>query len=138
VEAGARAAAEVDGSNDAEGLVVGDADEVAGSGSFDGHFGNDRNAHARAYHAEKAAKLAAFKDDLRINPGAVAGGDGGVAKTVAIAEQEEGLGAEILEEERRALSEAMMLGNGSEKAFGEEWRGFKFMPADGKREDGDI
>jgi hypothetical protein len=32
----------------------------------------------------------------------------------------------------------MMLGNSSKKAFGEEWRGFKFMPADGKRKDGDI
>ena len=31
-----------------------------------------------------------------------------------------------------------MLGNGSKKAFGEEWRGFKFMAADGKREDGDV
>jgi hypothetical protein len=138
VQAGKRAAAEVDGTNGAEGLVVGEADEAAGRGLFDGHFGNDGNAHASADHAEKAAELATFKNDLRIKPGAVAGGDGGVAKTVAIAEEEEGLGAEILEEERRALGESMMLGNGGEKAFGEEWRGFKFMAADRKREDGDI
>jgi hypothetical protein len=73
-----------------------------------------------------------------MKPGAVAGGDGSVAEAVAIAEEEKGLGAEILEEDRRALGEAMMLGNGGKKAFGEEWRGFKFVAADGKREDGDI
>jgi hypothetical protein len=96
VQAGEGAAAEEDAANGAEGLVVGDADEVAGSGSFDGHLGNDGYAHACSNHAEKAAELAAFEDDLRMNAGAVAGGDGGVAKTVAIAEEEEGLGAEIL------------------------------------------
>jgi hypothetical protein len=99
VEAGPRAAAEVDGTNGAGGLVVGDTDEVTRSRSFDGHFGNNRNAQASTDHVEEAAELAAFKNDLRMKPGAVAGSDGGVAEAVAIAKQEEGLGAEFLEED---------------------------------------
>jgi len=138
VQAGEGTPAEEKAANGAERLGVGDADEMAGRGSFDGHLGNDGYAHPSADHAEKAAELAAFKNDLRMNPGAVAGGDGGVAEAVAIAEEEKGLGAEILEEDRRALGEAMMLGNGGKKAFGEEWRGFEFVAADGKRKDGDI
>ena len=97
MQTGKGAAAEVDTANRAERLIVGDVDEMAGSAPLDGHFGNDGYAHACSNHADKAAELSAFEGDLRMKAGAVAGRDGRVAEAVAIAEEQEGLGAELLE-----------------------------------------
>ena len=76
-------------------MGVGDADEAAGFGFVYGHFGNEGNAHAGANHGEEAGEVAAFEDNAWVESGAVAGGDGGVAETVAVAKKEEGIPAEI-------------------------------------------
>jgi len=120
VQAGEGAATEEDAANGAERLVIGDADEMAGNGSFDGHLGNDGYAHARANHTDKAAELAAFERDLRMDAGAVAGSDGSVAEAMAVTEEEKWLGTEILEQDRRALGKTMILRNNRKKALGEE------------------
>ena len=99
VQARQRAAAEDDGADGARGLVVGDANELAAGIFLDGHFRDDGNAHAGGDHAQDAAELAALENDLWIQTGAVAGGDGGVAETVAIAEQQERLLAQIFQRE---------------------------------------
>src|SRR5256885_16904057 len=77
VRPGERAAAKEDGADGANRLVIRNADVSAWRFFLDGHFGNDGNAHARADHAEKAAELAAFENDLRVETRAVAGGNGG-------------------------------------------------------------
>ena len=46
------AAAEDYGGDGALGLRVGDADEAAGAGFVDGHFGDEGDAHAGADHGE--------------------------------------------------------------------------------------
>ena len=62
---------------------------------LDRHFRNDGNAHSRSHHAEKAAELAALKNNLRMKAGAIAGGYGVIAEAMAVAEQEERLGAKL-------------------------------------------
>ena len=85
VRASKRAAAENDGANRTNSLFIDDADVAALRFFVDGHFGNNGNAHACANHAEKAAELAAFENDLRMESRAVTGGNGGIAETVAVA-----------------------------------------------------
>src|SRR5256885_11573583 len=77
VRPGERAAAKEDGADGANRLVIRNADVSAWRFFLDGHFGNDGNAHARADHAEKAAELAAFENDLRVETRAGAGGNSG-------------------------------------------------------------
>ena len=78
-------AMEDDGANGADGLVIGDADIAAMRLFLDRHFRNDGNAHTRADHAEQATELTAFENDLRMETRPVAGGNGSVAETVAVA-----------------------------------------------------
>src|SRR2546427_7749071 len=84
VRPGERAAAKEDGADGANRLVIRNADVSAWRFFLDGHFGNDGNAHARADHAEKAAELAAFENDLRGETRAVAGGNGGMPEKMAV------------------------------------------------------
>ena len=114
-----RAAAKDDSANGTNGLVIGNADVAALSLFLDGHFRNDGNAHARADHTEKTAELAAFENDLRMETRAVAGGNGGIAEAVAVAQEQEGFGAEIFEGERLAGGEFVFLGEHSEEPLGQ-------------------
>jgi len=90
-----RAAAKDDRADRARGGGIVDAHETAAGFFVDGHFGDDGDAHSGAYHAEEAAELAAFEDDLRVETRAVASGDGGVAEAVAISQQQKRLGAQV-------------------------------------------
>jgi hypothetical protein len=96
MDAGEGAAAETDGANGADGVVIGQADESALGLFVDGHCGNHGNTHAGADHADKAAELAAFENDLRMKAGAIAGGKGVFAETMAIAEEEKRFRAKFL------------------------------------------
>src|SRR5260370_1406678 len=116
--AGERATAENDCADGANGLLIGDADIAALKFFFDGHFGNDGNAHARANHAEKTAELAAFKNDLGMEPRAVAGSNGGISEAVAVAQQQEGFGANLFEGKRRAGGEFVFLWEHREEPLG--------------------
>jgi hypothetical protein len=89
------AAAEDDSGDGAFGLRVGDADEAAGLGFVDGHFGDERDAHAGADHGEEAGEVSAFEDDAGIEARAIAGGDGGIAEAVAVAKKEEWIAVKI-------------------------------------------
>ncbi len=117
--AGERAAAKDNCADGANGLLIGDADVAALRFLLDGHFGNDGNAHARSDHAEKAAELAAFENDLRMETRAVAGGNGSIAETVAVTQEKERFGTEIFESKRRARGEFMLLGEHREKPLGQ-------------------
>ena len=119
VRAGERAAAKEDGADGANRLVIRNADVSAWRFFLDGHFGNDGNAHARADHAEKAAELAAFENDLRVETRAVAGGNGGIAETMAVAQEQERLGSKIFEGKRRARVELVFLGERGEESLGQ-------------------
>ncbi len=88
VSAGAGTSTEGNGSDGADGLLIGDAHVAALRFSLNGHFRNDGNAHPRADHAEEAAELAALENNLRMEPRAVTGGDGGIAETVAVAQKQ--------------------------------------------------
>jgi hypothetical protein len=100
-------------------LWVGDADEAAGLGFVDGHFWDEGDAHACADHGEEAGEVAAFEDDVRIEAGTVAGGYGSFAEAVAVAEEEEGIAAEIGELQFGAACELVRFGERGVEAFGE-------------------
>jgi hypothetical protein len=97
VEAGERAAAEADGADGAGGMIVGERDVGARRFFVDCHFGDEGNAHASGDHAEEAAELAAFEDDLRMEAGAVASGKRVFAEAVAVAKEQEGFSAEVFQ-----------------------------------------
>jgi hypothetical protein len=120
------------------GLGVGDANEAAGAGFVDGHFGDEGDAHAGADHGEKAGEMAAFEDDAGVEAGAVAGGDGGIAEAVAIAEKEEWIAAEVGELHRGTASELVSFGQRGVEALGEERVGVEFVAADGEGQDGEV
>ena len=64
---------------------------------IDSHLWNDRYAYAGANHAQEARELSAFEDDLRMQSRTVAGRYGGVAKTVAVAQQKKRISPQILQ-----------------------------------------
>ena len=84
VRAGERPAAEDNRADGAGSLLIRDVHVTAWRFSFDGHFRNDGDAHSRADHAEQAAELTAFKNNLRVKTRAVAGRDNGVSEAMAI------------------------------------------------------
>jgi hypothetical protein len=138
VRASKRAAAEHSHANRTNSLFIGDADVPALRFFLDGHFGNNGNAHACANHAEQAAELAAFENDLWMETRAVAGSNGGIAETVAVAQEQKRLGAEILEGKRRARVELVFLGERSEEPLGQQRNRIEFVATDGERQDGDV
>jgi hypothetical protein len=75
---------------------------------------------------------------LGIDAGAAAGGYSSVAKAVAIAQEQEGVGAEISQRKRAASGELVIGRERGKKAFGEQWRGFEFAAAHGQGENGEV
>jgi len=104
----------------------------------DRHFRNDGDAHSRSHHAEKAAELAALKNNLRMEAGAVARRDGGVAEAVAVAKQQKGLGAEVFQRESAALGQFVVPRQRGKERLREQRERFEFMAANGQSEDGQI
>jgi hypothetical protein len=105
---------------------------------LDGHFRNYGDTHSGAYHAYETTELATFKDNLGMKVGAIASGDGGLAKAVAVAEQKEWFSAEVLQGERAALGEFVVPWKRGEEALSEQWRGFEFVTPDGKSKYGEV
>ena len=89
VRTGERSTTKDDRANGAHCLFVGDMDVMASRILLDSHFRNYRDAHSGAYHAYETTELATFKDNLGKKVSAIASGDGGLAKAVAVAKQQE-------------------------------------------------
>ena len=138
MDAGEGAAAETDGADGADGVILGDADKTALRFSIDGHFGNEGYAHAGAYHAEQAAELTTFKNNLGMETRAITGSEGIFAETMAVAKEQERLRAKIPERENLEPRKPVIFGKSGEKALRENGEGFKFVAADGKSEDGKV
>jgi len=119
-------------------LIVGDTDVVARRILFDGHFWNYGDTHSGAYHADETTELATFKDNLGMKVGAIASGDGGLAKAVAVAEQQEWFAAEVLQGKGAALSESVVSRQGGEEPLSEQRGGLEFVAPDRKSKDGDV
>ena len=68
-------------------LFIRDMDVTARRFPFDGHFRNDRDAHACTDHTEQTAELSAFKNNLWVKARAVAGGNGSVSEAMPVAQQ---------------------------------------------------
>ena len=132
------AAAKDGGTNGAAGGLVGETHVAAARIFLDGHFGNDGDAHAGAHHVQEAGELTALENNLRIDAGAAAGGYRGVAKAVAIAQEQKRIGAEIVEGKRAAGGELVIGRERGEKPLGEQWRGFEFAAAHGQGENGEV
>ena len=138
MDAGERAAAQADGANGADGVLVGEADVGAGRFIVDGHFRNDGNAEAGGDHAEQAAELAAFEGDLRMQARAIAGGEGVFAEAVAVAKKEEGFRAKILQGKATLARELVRFRKSGEERFREDGKGFKFVAANGQSQQREI
>lgn len=132
------AAAEYDDSYGARGRGIVDAHVTTTRFFLDGHFRDDGNAHARADHAEQAAELAAFENNLRMEAGAIAGRHGGISKTVAVTQKKERFGAKVLERKRAMLCQLVSRGKCREKRFVEQGKCLELVAANGKSEDGEI
>lgn len=132
------AAAEDHGGDGTLSLRVGDTDEAAGLGFVDGHFGDEGDSHAGANHGEEAGELAAFEDDARIEAGSIAGGDGGIAEAVAIAEKKKWIETQIRELQSETTGKFVIFGQRGKEALGEERVSIEFVAADRESEDGEI
>lgn len=110
MRAGERASAENEGADGARGGGIVESHKAAARFFLDGHLRNDGDSHAGSHHTKKAAELAALKNNLRVEAGAVARRDGGIAETVAIAEQKKGLRAQVFERQRASLCQFVARG----------------------------
>ena len=115
-----------------------DAHETASRFLFDSHFRNDGDAHSGADHAEKAAELAALKNNLWMQAGSIARRDGGIAEAVAVAQEKKGLGAQVLESKRATLGEFVADGQRGKEALREQRKAFEFVAANRQREYGEV
>jgi hypothetical protein len=129
VDAREGAAAEADGADGARGLVVGEGDVGTVGLFFERHLRDERDAHACRDHAEQAAELAAFEHNLRVETRAVAGGESVFAEAVAVSKEQERFGAQILQRNRTAACERVILRESSEERLGEYWKSFEFVAA---------
>jgi hypothetical protein len=82
--------------------------------------------------------LTAFENDLRVDARAVASGDGVFAETVTIAKEKEGFLADVFEGDGAAVREFVFLREDREEGLGEEGKGFEFVTANGKSENGKV
>jgi hypothetical protein len=133
-----RSTSKDDRANGAHSLIVGDMDVMASRILLDGHFRNYGDTHSGAYHAYETTELATFKNNLRKKVSAIASGDGGLAKAVAVAEQKEWFGPEVLQGKRAALSEFVVPRKSGEETLSEQPGCFEFVAPDGKSKDGDV
>ena len=92
-----RPSAENDRADGAGRLLIRNMDVTARRLPFDGHFRNDRDAHACTHQAEQTAELATFENDLGMKARAVAGGNGSVPEAMAVTKQQERFGAEVFQ-----------------------------------------
>jgi hypothetical protein len=138
VRAGQRATSKDDRTNGTGSLFVSDARVAALRFSFDSHFRNDGNAHACTDHAEKAAELSAFKNNLWVKTRAVACGNSRIAEAMAVAQQQERLGAQVFQRECAAFGEFVIFGERGEQTLRKQRSGLEFVAADGECEDGDV
>lgn len=137
-DTGEEAATEYGGADSSAGACIGNAYVTAARVFLDGHFRNDGDAHAGADHIQQAGELTALENDLGIDASAAAGGHGRVAKTVAIAQKQEGIDAEIGEGKRTARGELVTRRERGEEALGEQGSGFEFAASHGQSENGEI
>jgi len=138
VGAGEGASTEKNRADRASGLRVVDADEAAGGGFVDGHFRDDGDSQVRADHGEETGKVPAFKNDARVEAGAVAGGDRSFAEAVSIAEKKKGIEAQIGETKRGSASELVLFGERGEEAFRKQGERFEVVAANGQRQNGEV
>ena len=115
-----------------------DAYKAAAGFLFDRHFRDDGDAHARSYHTKQAAELPAFEDNLRMKTGAVARGNGSVAETMAVSQQQKGLSTKIFQRESAALGQLVSSRQRGEEALGEQRKRFEFVATNGQRKNGQI
>jgi hypothetical protein len=120
------------------GVRVVDADEAARGGSIDGHFRDNGNAHVRADHREETGEVAALKNDAGVKASAIAGGNGGFAETVSIAEQKERIEAKVGEAKRRSTGQFVLFGKRGQEAFRKKRKGLEVVAADGQSQNGKI
>ena len=106
--------------------------------AFDGHGGDQRNAHAGADKSEQTGELTAFEDYLGRDARAIAGGHGVFAEAVAVAQQEEWLAAEIAKDDGGAARETVFFWKSGKERLREQRERVEFVAADGKRQDGNI
>jgi hypothetical protein len=137
-DTGEEAAAEEGGADGAASARIGDAHVTAAGVFLDGHFGNDGDAHACPDHVQQAGKLTALENDLGIDASAAARGHRGIAKAVAVAQKQEGVGAEIGEGKRTAASELVTGRERGEEPLGNQRSGVKFAAAHGQSKNGEV
>src|SRR5437867_11111154 len=88
VDAAAEVLLELHDSDAAVGAVICERDEAAAFAFFDCHFGDHGDACASGHHGQNRGELSAFKNNVGLQTGASAGGEGVFAEAVAFFEQE--------------------------------------------------
>src|SRR2546421_10494057 len=88
VDAAAEVLLELHESDAAVGAVICERNEAAAFAFFDCHFGDHGDACASGHHGQNRGELSAFKNNVGLQTGASAGGEGIFAEAVAFFEQE--------------------------------------------------
>ena len=131
MEAGKRTAAEADCTDGTGGVVVCDTNVGTGGFVVDGHFGHDGHAHSSGNHAEQAAELATFENNLWMETCAVASSERVFAEAMAVPKKQERFVAKVLQRKSAEARKAVSLGNRGEERFGQDGKGFKFVATNG-------
>src|SRR5206468_4978109 len=76
VDAAAEVLLELHDSDAAVGAVICERDEAAAFAFFDCHFGDHGDACASGHHGQNRGELSAFKNNVGLQTGASAGGEG--------------------------------------------------------------
>ncbi len=97
VDAAAEVLLELHDSDAAVGAVICERDEAAAFAFFDCHFGDHGDACASGHHGQNRGELSAFKNNVGLQTGASAGGEGVFAEAVAFFEQEKRIVLDVRE-----------------------------------------
>ena len=138
VETGKGTAAETDDADSAGGVTVGQGNVGAMEFFLEGHFGDKRDTHPGGDHAEEAAELATFENDLWVQSSAIAGGQRIFAEAMAVAEEEEGFGAKLFQSQRATAGQRVLMRQSGEDGLGEDGEGFEFVAPDGESKEGEV
>src|SRR5580692_3569736 len=126
------------GNDSARSLSVTEAHVSAAEVAVDSHFRDERDTDAGRNHAQETAELAAFKGDVRRNPGTGAGPEAEIPETVAVAQHDERFPAEILEGKRFCRSARMVSSQHSEEGLRADRKQFQVFVAQGESKNRDI
>src|SRR5712692_5608395 len=108
LRAAQRSSVQGDRPDGSRGSLVPERNEAAATPLLKGHRRDNRHSQTRTHHAQNAAELAAFKNDLWLQPGAFARRHGRFAEAMTVTQQEKRIVVQISKKNGAALCQRML------------------------------